>query len=80
MTFEKLRKIIEDNNIPEDVALTSDSGWEGDATEMDGVYYNKADNTIVFTQDASEYNGYSHCEAWRLLYGLDSDGHEVKAE
>lgn len=28
----------------------SDSGWECDATEIYGVYYNSKINTIVFTQ------------------------------
>lgn len=54
MTFEQLNKIIKENNIPENVHLLSDSGWECDATEMDGVYYNKKYNVIVFTQEISE--------------------------
>ena len=28
MTFEKLTELIEKNNIPENVKLESDSGWE----------------------------------------------------
>lgn len=51
MTFAELNKIIEDNNIPHDVKLMSDSGWECSATDMDGVYYNKEKNEIVFTQN-----------------------------
>ena len=61
MTFEKLSKIIKDNNIPDDVHLMSDSGWECCATEMDGVYYNESKNEIVFTQgfDFEDYeDGY----------------------
>lgn len=50
MTFAELNKIIEDNNIPHDVKLMSDSGWECGATDMDGVYYNREKNEIVFTQ------------------------------
>lgn len=50
MTFAELNKIIEDNNIPHDVKLMSDSGWECSATDMDGVYYNREKNEIVFTQ------------------------------
>lgn len=38
MTFDILQKIIKENNIPSNVHLTSDSGWECDATEMNGVY------------------------------------------
>ena len=38
MTFKELQSLIEKYNIPEDVHLTSDSGWECDATEMNGVF------------------------------------------
>lgn len=50
MTFAELNKIIEENHIPHDVKLMSDSGWECSASDMDGVYYNKEKNEIVFTQ------------------------------
>lgn len=50
MTLEKLNKICADNNIPSDVTLMSDSGWECDATEMNGVWYNPESRVIVFTQ------------------------------
>ena len=49
MTFELLTEIIKENNIPSNVELLSDSGWECCATDMDGVYYNKLENTVVFT-------------------------------
>ena len=52
MTFTYLREIMEIHNIPEDVRLMSDSGWECDATDMAGVFYHKKDNIIVFTQSA----------------------------
>lgn len=51
MTFEKLNQIIIDNDIPTDIRLMSDSGWEVCETEMDGVYYNRDNNVIVFTQE-----------------------------
>lgn len=50
MTFEKLQQIIEENNIPHDVQLQSDSGWECCETEMDGVYYDAEENRLIFTQ------------------------------
>lgn len=50
MTFAELNKIIEENNIPHDVKLMSDSGWECGASDMDGVYYNREKNEIMFTQ------------------------------
>lgn len=50
MTLQELNNICNKNNIPDDVKLLSDSGWECYETEMDGVYYSKKDNTIIFTQ------------------------------
>ena len=38
MTFEKLALLIERYNIPHDVEILSDSGWECNATNMDGIY------------------------------------------
>ena len=58
MTFEKLSKLIEKYNIPKNVHLLSDSGWECCETEMNGVYYNKEQNVIVFTQEINEYERY----------------------
>ena len=57
MTFEELNDLIEKHNIPRDVKLMSNSGWECGPTEMDGVYYFKEDNLIIFTQ-GSEYDDY----------------------
>lgn len=68
MTFDILQKIIEKNNIPPNVHLTSDSGWECDATEMDGVYYNPIKNEIVFTQRVSEYDYYYKADEWKNIY------------
>lgn len=50
MTFNKLSEIIKKNNIPDDVLLLSDSGWECGSTKMDGIWYCKDKNVIVFTQ------------------------------
>lgn len=68
MTFEILKNVIEENNIPEDVRLTSDSGWECSATEMDGIYYNKEENEIVFTQHGDEYDDYYESDGWKNIY------------
>lgn len=68
MTFDTLKKIIKDNRIPSDVHLISDSGWECSATEMDGVYYNESENTIVFTQYSYKCNGYyDKSDKWKNL-------------
>lgn len=50
MTLDVLYKIIDKNNIHEDVHLMSYSGWECAPTEMNGIFYNRKSNTIVFTQ------------------------------
>ena len=69
MTFATLKKIIADNDIPDNVHLMSDSGWECSVTEMDAVYYNKSKNTIVFTQEeAQTYEHYSVSDEWKLIY------------
>ena len=68
MTFATLQKIIADNDIPDDVHLMSDSGWECSATDMDGVYYNKRENTIVFTQEEQpDYDYYTLAGEWELI-------------
>lgn len=58
MTFDQLSKIIKQNHISKNVTLLSDSGWECDATDMNGVYYNKDENVIVFTQSCVDYEKY----------------------
>ena len=69
-TFDILQKIIKKHNIPRNVHLTSDSGWECNATEMDGIYYNQSINEIVFTQEGSKYDyQYHESNDWQKLYG-----------
>ena len=53
MTIEKLIKITKD--LPRDAKVMSDSGWECDATDCDGVYYSKELNIIVLTQGDDPY-------------------------
>ena len=71
MTLHKLLTLIEENNIPTDVKLTSDSGWECGSTEVDGVWYNSVANTIVFTQSEDTYctsaYKYGQTKHWKLL-------------
>ena len=54
MTFEKLKELIEKHNIPSNVKLLSDSGWECNETDMNGVFYNEKENHIIFTQSYQE--------------------------
>ena len=63
MTYQKLKTIIEHHEISENVRLTSDSGWECGATEMDGVYYHSSKNVLVFTQN-EQYNKYNNDSEW----------------
>ena len=67
MTMELLCRIIEENNIPKDVHFISNSEWECDATEMDGLHYNRESNTIVFTQDGDNRD-YEKSDKWEILY------------
>lgn len=67
MTFHALKQLLEKYNIPDDAKLMSDSGWECDATNMDGVYYNSKKNIIVFTQNISEYDDYFNDPDWKTL-------------
>ena len=48
MRLKELYEIVERNNIPKDVILQSDSGWECNETDMDIIYYNKKENKLVF--------------------------------
>ena len=67
MKLNKLLGLINKHNIPDDVLLRSDSGWECDATDMDGVYYNRKLNVIVFTQYISENDSYFNELDWEML-------------
>ena len=67
MKLNKLLELISKHNIPEDVLLQSDSGWECDATDMDGVYYNRKLNVIVFTQYINENDQYFNELDWEIL-------------
>ena len=55
MTVKQFTDAIRKNNIPPDAIMMSDSEWEADATDMDGIYYNEKKNVLVFTQDFSSY-------------------------
>lgn len=52
MTLGLLNLICKQNNIPPNVHLTSNSGWECDATEMDGLFYNQEKNELMITQES----------------------------
>ena len=58
MTYRELKEIIEKNNIPEDVVICSNSGWECGATDVEAVYYSASKNEIHLTQklDGQDYD------------------------
>lgn len=68
MTYKELKDIIEKNNIPENVKLQSDSGWECDPTDMDGVFYNKSKNIIIFTQGCWQSDEYFNKPGFITLF------------
>ncbi len=77
MTMELLERIIEENNIPKDVhfmmdnGYTGDSGWESNPTEMQGIFYNRQNNTIVFTESGISEWEYGESDEWEMLYDPD---------
>ena len=76
MTLELLNKIYEENNIPKDALLMSDSGWECWASDMDGVFYSKEHNTVFITQGgwSDVARGYKHDPGdCVLIYVPDKD-------
>ena len=72
MTIKEFNKIIQDNNIPDDVTMMSDSGWECCESDMDGAYYNEVEKRIIFTQhgDIFDSNWYGK-KGWKLLHSSD---------
>lgn len=77
MTFEKLKELIEKYKIPSSVTLLSDSGWECDETEMDGVFYNKKENHIIFTQDFYLGRKYRRDDDYIMLGGIEDERVEM---
>ena len=67
MTFDKLKELIEKYNIPGNVTLLSDSGWEVEETDMDGVFYNEAEKHIIFTQEFSKFEKYTNRKNYKEL-------------
>lgn len=67
MTLNKLLKLIKEYDIPNDVKLLSDSGWECGSTEMDGLYYNRIENVLVFTQDINVCDKYYKDRDWEII-------------
>ena len=79
MTIEKLEEIMTEYDIPKNVKIMSDSGWECDPTDMDGIWYNSELNLIIFTQHYYKFyvedlgrKNYGNEEDW-IYVGLKED-------
>ena len=68
MTLKLLKRILAANDVPDTVQMVSDSGWECCETEMDGIFYNREENKIVFTQGEGSSKWVKR-DGWELLYG-----------
>ena len=81
MTIKDFYKIVQDNNIPDDVTMESDSGWQCCESDMDGVYYNEEEKRIIFTQngDLFESHWYGQ-EGWKLLHSSEEGKHVNNSE
>lgn len=73
MTIGEFKKIIKKFNIPEDVTMLSDSGWECSETDMDGIWYNEEEKEIIFTQTGKEYDYYFGKPEWVLLHSKEEN-------
>lgn len=69
MRIDLLLNLMEKHNIPKNVTIQSDSGWECCETDMDGIYYNRRSNTLIFTQSGTVYDKWFHSPDWELIYG-----------
>lgn len=69
MNLNKLLELIKEYDIPEDVKLLSDSGWECGSSEMDGLYYNRNENVLVFTQYIDVCDSYHKHRDWEIISG-----------
>ena len=73
MTIGELTKIVKDHNIPADATMLSDSKWECSPTDMDGIYYNKKYNELMFTQNGDKYDDYYSDDEWELLHSGEEE-------
>jgi len=75
MTVGKFVQLVKEHIIPEEAVMLSDSGWECGPSDMNGVYYNRFTNELVFTQHGDKYDrDYYNDPEWRLLYSDSEEG------
>ena len=64
MTLFDLLETLNRNNVPQDAKIMSDSGWECSATNVNGLYYNAKQNTVVLVQFVAENSKYLKKKGW----------------
>jgi hypothetical protein len=55
MEVRDFLNVLKKYNIPEDVKILSNSGWECGATDIEAIYYNKEKNSITLVQGDTMY-------------------------
>lgn len=51
MRIDELLFLLSLHAIPLNAKIQSDSGWEGWATDCNGLFYDRKHNILIFTQD-----------------------------
>ena len=74
LTLDSLIKLCEKHNIPKDVELYSDSGWECSASPMNEAFYNQKRNVLVFTTENFPYED-PNCEDWAGRFSMREEPH-----
>lgn len=52
-TYKELMKLFEANQIPEDTRIMSYTGWECDATEINGAVWNPEAGIVILFQETA---------------------------
>lgn len=84
LTFKKLKEIIEEHQIREDVILESDSGWECDPTYLGDVLFSAEENRMIFLQpEGTKYKDEEFIDTrypgFKLIYSFVEEENEVNS-
>ena len=67
MELEQLKCLCKKYNIPNDVILQSDTGWECGYSDLILIAYNEKEKRIVFLSDTTSTDDYYHTKDWKIL-------------
>ena len=67
MKINELLSLLNKHKIPLNADIQNDSGWECDATDVGGVYYNEVTNTVVLTQEIYVGDIYYGAKGWIVV-------------